>query len=465
MEINSKKNIYFFVIHALVTFASVKSSLVGLAWGVVVLGYGFYQILKNSNANNEAACFAAYFMSLEVVLRVNKGSLSYEMGKYGVIFLLLCGLIFQKKPHFIPRQYLIFLVLLVPALTMVEFPTIDEARKAILFNLSGPICLAVSAMYFYKRPVNKEGLFRMLVYMMLPIFSLGIILFFKTPDLSTVKFSTESNAALSGGFGPNQVSTILGLGIFIGAFAFLSGFSLTGFKIIDIGIVLFLSLRGLLTFSRGGIVAAILGLAAALFFILKYKQDKKLMMQIVVGGFAVGIAGLFIWNYTNEVTGGTLALRYQGRSANDPNKVQFTSGRIDIIEHELEAFGKYPILGTGVGMGKIFRVSQGGKDLAAHTEYTRLIAEHGIYGVFALLILLFTPLAHFFGLNKETKYLMTSFMIIALFTMFHGAMRLAMPGFIYGFALINLTFESTRQRPKTKFPEYIPPAHAQLANV
>ncbi len=456
-SINSQRNIFLFGIHAVITVISVYSSMIGMAWGSLILVFGVYHIIKNRNENNEAALYAAYFMALEVVLRINKGSLSYEMGKYGVIILLLAGLIFQKKPHFIPRQFILFLLVLIPGITMVEMGDIDLERKAILFNLSGPFSLAIAAMYFYKRPIDQETLYKILLYIMLPIFSLGVILFLKTPDFSTVKFGTDSNAALSGGFGPNQVSTILGLGIFVGAFAFISGFTLTGYKIADLFIILFLSLRGLLTFSRGGVVAAIMGLAIALFFLLRYNPNRKLMKQVIMGSFIVAIAGIGVWTYTNALTGGVLSMRYQGRSMNDPNKVSLTTGRIDIIETELEAFSEYPILGTGVGMGRIYRVEHGGKNLAAHTEYTRLIGEHGIYGIIALLIILFTPITHFYSINRESRYLFASFIVISLFTMFHGAMRLAMPGFIYGISFVYLVSQRQSVPQKPKFPEYTPP--------
>ncbi|CAN5522389.1 O-antigen ligase family protein [soil metagenome] len=465
MNINTKNNLYLFGIHAVLSYISIYSPYIGMAWGVAIVAIGIYKTLKTRNQNNEAALFAAYFMSLEVVLRINKGSLSYEMGKYGVIILLLTGLFFEKRPHFLPRQFLTFIIVLLPAIFLVEMGDIELERKAILFNLSGPFTLAVSAIYFYNRKFTKQDVYNILLYIMLPAFSLGILLFFKTPDLSEIKFNTVSNSSLSGGFGPNQVSTMLGLGIFVGIFAFLMGLSLTGSKIVDLFIILFLTLRGLLTFSRGGVVAAILGLAAAIFFIMKYRQDAKLLKQIVIGGFLICIAGIGVWSYTNALTGGTLALRYQGKSMNDPNKVNFTAGRLEIIETELEAFSAYPILGTGVGMGRLFRIERGEEGLAAHTEYTRLLGEHGIYGFLALLILLISPLVHLFKVNKDTKPFLAGFIVVSLFTMFHAAMRLAMPGFIYGLAFISLIIDDQPDPETPTFPTYNPPEKRKLQDV
>lgn len=422
-------------------FLSVYSSSIAYLWGIGVIFGGLLFIIKNRNRNNEAALLAGYMVGLEIVLRINEASLSYEMGKYSTIMFLVTGLIFERQKKYLPRQFLLFILLLIPAITIIDFESVGEARRALLFNLSGPMCLAFSAIYFYRRSITKEFLQKLMLYMTLPIFALSIGLFLRTPDFSEVNFSTESNAALSGGFGPNQVSTILGLGIFLVGLAYISGFTLSGFKLFDIGMLLFFSLRGLLTFSRGGVFAALLALVAAFAVSIFYRSNKKLMVQVMVASLFIGAAGMFVWSYTNELTGGVLEMRYAGRSINDPNKVNFTSGRMELVELELEAFTEHPVLGVGVGMGKSFRVSRGGQDLAAHTEYTRLVGEHGIYGIAALLILLLSPVIYFFKSENENKFFIIGFVIISLLTMLHAAMRLAMPGFVYGLSFIYLNFK------------------------
>jgi len=49
----------------------------------------------------------------------------------------------------------------------------------------------------------------------LPIVTTMVYLTLYTPNLREVLTGTSSNFKTSGGFGPNQVSTILGLGMFI----------------------------------------------------------------------------------------------------------------------------------------------------------------------------------------------------------------------------------------------------------
>ena len=75
---------------------------------------------------------------------------------------------------------------------------------------------------------------------------------------------------------------------------------------------------------------------------------------------------------------------------------------------------------------------------ASHNEITRLLAEHGAFGIGALIILLFTPLVLYFN-NREHLFLL-SFFLFWLLTINHAAMRLAAPAFIYALSLLKVQF-------------------------
>ena len=438
MQDNRFQTLIIFVLHAVMGFVSIHSSMFCMIWGVAILFIGLYFILKNNNANNEAALYAAYWVGMEILLRMNKGSLTYESGKYGVIILLLAGIIAEDRPFRLPRQFLVFFLFLLPALTVIEFEDATRARKDVLFNLSGPLSLVASAIYFYKREFTRDHFNKLLLYFVMPIFAMAVVLFFKTPDLSEVTFTLNSNRKLSGGFGANQVSTVLGLGIFIVGLSLFSGYKITGYKILDIGLVALFGIRGLLTFSRGGIITAVGALFVAIFIFAIKANNPQLIKKLVVTGVFVGLAGLMVFNYTNELTGGFLKKRYANESSEKGKKRDFTTGRLKILMSELEAFEAYPILGAGVGMGKYFRIERGSKSMASHTEFSRLLAEHGLYGLLGLLILIFSPLVYFLETNDLSKPLVAAFTILCFLTMTHGAMRLAMPGFLYGLIFIHL---------------------------
>ena len=76
---------------------------------------------------------------------------------------------------------------------------------------------------------------------------------------------------------------------------------------------------------------------------------------------------------------------------------------------------------------------------ASHNEITRLLAEHGVFGIVALLILICTPLITYFT-NREHVFLLP-FFIFWLLTINHAAMRLAAPAFIYALTLLKVHFK------------------------
>ena len=68
---------------------------------------------------------------------------------------------------------------------------------------------------------------------------------------------------------------------------------------------------------------------------------------------------------------------------------------------EFEAFKENPILGVGVGKLKELRFEKEGIMAATHNEMSRILGEHGSFGLVAFLILLLTPLVYRLENNKN----------------------------------------------------------------
>ena len=115
------------------------------------------------------------------------------------------------------------------------------------------------------------------------------------------------------------------------------------------------------------------------------------------------------------------------------------TGRAKIYKIDIDIFYDHLLTGAGPGQATNLRELYGyGHAVAAHTEYSRMLAEHGILGLLALIILIGTPVYFFFSsapINK--KLIQNIFGILALLTMFHSAMRLSMVSLIYGLLFIN----------------------------
>ncbi|MEZ7949470.1 MAG: O-antigen ligase family protein [Flavobacteriaceae bacterium] len=397
------------------------------------------QIIFKKNKNEEAFLFAAYLAAGEVFLRMTDGVILYETGKYGVILLLVLGVFVGKFKQKFSVSLTFYLLLLLLGIIFTRVPEGEYIRKTIAFNLSGPFVLGIAGLYFYKRSITKENLMNALFFMILPLFSMVTYLYFKTPDLKDIVFGGTANFAASGGFGPNQVSTAIGLGIFIIAVFILMKERITGFLLLDVFLLLYFIYRGLLTFSRGGLITGVIALICFSLFYTLYKKISLASFITYVGIVVVFTIG--IWLFTSNITGGMLDNRYTGKNASGVQKKDISSGRGDILAEQITSFTENP-LGIGVGNGKYKRQGAiGNVTAASHNEVGRLIEEHGIIGFIILLLLLLLPLANFWYGNNYQRAFISAFYIFWFLTINHSAMRIAFPGFIYGLSLINIIHE------------------------
>jgi O-antigen ligase len=151
------------------------------------------------------------------------------------------------------------------------------------------------------------------------------------------------------------------------------------------------------------------------------------------------VAGFSIWIFTSSSTQGLLTNRYLNQDAAGELKDHITTGRAELIETELAAFYNFPVTGVGVGKAKDYRFDETGIETASHNEISRLLSEHGLLGVFALLILIFVPII--FWTKFKNNYYFLAFMAFWFLTINHSAMRIALPAFVYGLALLYIVDE------------------------
>ena len=364
------------------------------------------------------------------------GSLSYEFAKYGVVVLLFTGGVysgFGKKAF----PYWIFLLLLIPGVLIGTFVLNFDTniRTTIAFNISGPVCLGLASLYTYRRKITLSQMNSLLLCIGLPIVSTTTYLALYTPSIREIVTGTGSNYATSGGFGPNQVATFLGLGMFI-FFSRIIFESKSKFILaLNLIIVFNISYRGMVTFSRGGMITGFLMIVSLLFFLyIKSNKSGKLKLIYIAG--IIGVAMTSIWLYTSIQTGGLINKRYANQDAAGREKASRFTGREEIAQSELEMFFENPIFGVGVAKGVEIREENTGQFVVSHDEITRMLGEHGSLGAFALLILIFTPLVLYF--ENTYNLFLVCFLVFWFLTINHAAMRTAVPAFVYSLSLLNL---------------------------
>ncbi|WP_307299176.1 O-antigen ligase [Flavobacterium sp. SORGH_AS_0622] len=275
----------------------------------------------------------------------------------------------------------------------------------------------------------------------LPVVTTTVYLFLYNPSVKDVITGTQSNFETSGGFGPNQVSTILGLGMFVFFTQFIL-FSKSKRAILLNGFLLvFITYRGIVTFSRGGIITAV-GMIVCLLFLLYRNSNARGRGKFILIFVVTALMGLGIWTYSSIQTSGLIEKRYANKDARGREKKDRLGGREEIMDAEIKLFLDDPILGVGAGLSKSRRLEYLKEEAASHNEITRMLSEHGIFGIFGLLILFITPFVLYIN-NRQHLYFL-SCVVFWLLTINHAAMRIAAPAFIYALSLLSV---------KIKIPE------------
>jgi O-antigen ligase len=381
----------------------------------------------------------AYITSVEVLLRMTGGVLFYEASKYLVIVFSVCG-IFSKGFYSRSIIYIFYLLLLVPSiylsLYMIDYGL--NVRKAIAFNLSGPYCLGIAAIFVYGLKITKDELLKLLNYLLYPLISIVVYLFVFNPNVSEIITGTGSNYTASGGFGPNQVATVLGLAMFILTTRYFYFSKIVFSKGIDLVLLGLVTFRAIVTFSRGGVLTALIMILAFLFFYFLIAKAKK-RRRIGLSFIGLIILGAATWIISSSQTNGFIDKRYANQNATGVVKDDITTGRGSLLEFEFNQFLENPFFGVGVGRVKQLRFEETGLHVATHNEISRIISEHGLLGVLAFLILLITPLL--FHLRNRQNLFFFSFYLFWLSTVNHSSMRIAAPAFIYALTLLHFVNE------------------------
>lgn len=437
-QLHTTKDYYLIVLflHAMLGLSVFLFKPLGILYAVAIAGLGSYHIIKNKNKNNEVLYWCAYMVCAEVFLRMTKGNIGNEFGKYVIMIFVLIGIYYKSfSKNALPIWF--FLLLLIPGIvistTVLNLET--NIRKAIIFNISGAVCLGISAIYCYQRvvtPKQIENLFKMMSF---PIMTTLTYLYFFTPSIRDAVTGTASNSATSGGFGPNQVSTILGLGMFVFFVRTIFYSKNRYFLTVNAFLLLLVTYRGIITFSRGGVITGgiMILLLLAKLFIVGNSKGKSMLLVV----FGIAVFGLFgIWGYSSYQTNGMIEKRYANEDSLGREKESALSGRELLMETELQMFFENPFFGIGVGKNKEARKELTGIELPSHNEITRMLAEHGSLGILALLVLFTTPFL--LSINNPQNLYMFSFFIFWLLTINHAAMRLAAPAFIYALSLLKV---------------------------
>lgn len=415
---------------------------------ILVFFSGKIYYSKKSIRSVQILIACGYIVGAEVFIRMTGGSLLYEASKYFVILFCLMGLLITGiNKRSLP--YFIYVFLLIPGILVATYSIGEQTviRKAIAFNLSGPVCLGIVALFCYRLKVRYLDTHKILLALVLPLVTTMTYLFLYNPSIKEVITGTQSNFATSGGFGPNQVATVLGMGMFVLITRFFMKSPSILLKILNLSLLGLLAYRGIVTFSRGGIIVALIMIIAFVYYYYK-KVNSGNKKRIVKYVFIIFGGAILLWGFTSIQTNGFIDKRYANQDALGREKEDMSTGRGALISFELNEFIENPVLGVGVGKIKKLREEKEGLHAASHNEMSRILSEHGMFGAFAFLILLIAPLV--LRLKNKSNVFFYSCYLFWLLTINHSSMRIAAPAFIYGLCLLNVIYDTPKIKTRSK---------------
>lgn len=404
-------------------------------WGIGIFLLGLLYIVRYSNRNDEASIFASYLVGMEVVLRGIGASVPWEYGKYSTIFLLIIGMIVEGVKYLrINTLSVIYFISLLPAIALLPDYPFSILRQMISGNLSGPLCLFFSFIYFRGRIFREINISNVFKSLMLPIISLIGLIFIRAPSIQDLSFSSEANFEMSAGFGPNQVSTLLGASLIIISLSRMLNLKIFPKPIYD---YIFLSTSigiALLTFARGGVIAPIIAIAFSYFVTKGVKYRIRYKEIFYISAVLIGL-----YYFSSNFTKGMIDTRYASLfNIINPQEANIT-GRAKIMALDLEIFRDNFLMGVGPGAARDLRWRYGyGTVVGAHSEFTRMLAEHGLFGLISLLSILILSFKEYKRRVDYNKVLLGCMSIFGILTMFHSAFRIALPGYIYGLSYVIL---------------------------
>lgn len=424
---------FFWLLHAPLAFVLTWSGWLGLAHVGFVTLFGLQAAVRRNALHVMYAM--TYIAGAEVLWRMTRASVPWEHGKYAIALIGLVALLaaWRGRPaadaH---RQRLaplpvLYMALLLPALAPLIFQSgLAGARDEISFNLSGHLTLTIGMLYLWRRSLNRAQAARLLIVLLAPIIGIAALAVHAT--LSTeLTFVLEGNWVTSGNYGPNQVANMLGLGALAGAMLLLLLPKSAGLRLIIISITAVFLVQGLLTLSRGGMYSFALAAFVLVFHLLRTPKARGWAIGL---SFAIYLVGVYaVWPALDTVTEGIFSLRISDLD---------TTGRLESAVAELQAFRDHPLTGAGVGMASDYRSAVLGLEIAAHTEFTRMLAEHGLLGLIAIAILLALLFA---GYRRApagpSRAIVAALAVWVISVMLQSAMRFAAIPFVVCLAILT----------------------------
>ncbi len=417
------RTLLFLGLHVPLAFLVSQHPLLATAHALLVLAIGLWAVLTRPVEDTLQIQIVGYIAGSEILWRMTNAYVFYEFGKYAVVLILGLAILRRYRNRTLPVIPVFYFLYLVPAIIPWFGQSFGIARRRISFTLSGPLSLAVSSIYFASRELDADERKELAISVIGPVLATATLVIWELISAgSSLQFGRSSLSRTFVGWGTNQISNLLALGVVFCWLWVIERKTPSWIRVLALTLMSGLLTLAIITFSRGGVFTAVLALAATLPFLISGQRNRWFVLLVVLC-----LLGAFVYlviPWIVDFTEGMVVERYSDTDTTD---------RLELALSELQLWLDHP---TGVGVGRArYYVDEYAldHDLMAHVEYTRLMAEHGILGLLSFALLMGGAWAQYIQTDKlASKTWTVALLCYALLYMGHSSMRTVAPGLLYG---------------------------------
>jgi hypothetical protein len=425
---SDRHNLFWTLSHIALGFVCTLTPFALIIWFYLILFTNFFKANSLLQMKKPAFFFMlfSYLISFELLDRMAKTSpfIPQEIGKYFLILISLLGLLSLGVRY----SNGILMALFVTPAVFYDFSGL-RPNYDIINTYLAPLAVGLGIAFAYRMSVTLQQFNQILKFIWWTSLASLIFTYIKTPDFENITFTLKAHSETTAGHSSNQVSTVLGLGMFLSFYSVFKRLNFSGNRILDIAILFGFTFQGLLSFSRGGMVVGVVGILMLFFISETSINGKKRSTSLMIGIIAI-IALYAAFEIANDISGGNLLLRYKGETAGTLRGTKevtidhFVTGRLGIFEQDINLWKDFPLTGVGAGASRFLRDTER-IGVPAHVELSRLLADHGILGImYAFFFFIKIPLKNFQLNEKSThRVLLLALLVIAILSTFHAAMR------------------------------------------
>lgn len=368
-----------------------------------------------------------YVSGSEVLWRMSKAFLFHETAKYVIVLICAIGLVRLARPR-VPGAMVLYLGLLLPSaiITYYSFGDFNFIRRSWAFALSGPLAITATVCYCSNLRLKAEEVWHAIIALAAPLVGVAAVTLVSTYWREGVQFSTESNFATSGGFGPNQVASALALGALLILLGSLLFEQMPALRALFLAVAVVFAVQSAMTFSRGGIFATAFSLALVSPLLLTSRRQR---VTLLVSAVVLAALAPLVYAGLNRYTGGKLQERFADTDM---------TGREDLLMTDLAAWEENPVFGVGLGISRFYH--KGGT--LAHTEFSRALAESGSLGALAYIVFCLVCVQRALVILGQSgsiyRPLLLAVMIWSALYMLVNANRTSAPALAMGLAFVTI---------------------------